>query len=184
MRGRTIIIEQYTAERVPNPHSRGKLPWQLYHSARNAVVRCCRRFGKVGPMGECPITDEKEIPFDRWPLGDPEPLDFLVIDDQYNDDRYVYLEIVRPAPFTERWLRGLMQMLKRYPGWGVGVMGWSKAYMVVFADRLMVTGRAFESCGDLKSVIRLGRGQLEKRRGPSRARRSTGRRKSRWRIVE
>jgi hypothetical protein len=74
-------IEHYTADRVPNPYPGGDLPWQMYHTVRNDVLRCCRRFGRAGPMGECPITDDEELPFEGWPLGDRDPLDFFVVDD-------------------------------------------------------------------------------------------------------
>jgi hypothetical protein len=46
-------------------------------------------------MGECPINDGEDAPVD-WPLGDRDPLDFFVVDDQFNHERYIYVEIVRP----------------------------------------------------------------------------------------
>jgi hypothetical protein len=87
-------IEHYTAERIPNPYPEGELPWQMYHEVRNAVLRLCRQFGAAGPMGECPITDATEVPDGEWPLGDPDLLDFFVVDDQYNHERYIYVEVV------------------------------------------------------------------------------------------
>ena len=95
-------IEYYTAERIPNLYPGGDLPWQTYHTVRNDVLRCCRRFGRAGPMGECPITDGDDEPsVDNWALGDPEPRDFFVVDDQYNHERYIYVTIERPEAFTE-----------------------------------------------------------------------------------
>ena len=162
-------IEHYSGERVPNPYPAGDLPWQVYHTVRNAVLRCCRGHGRAGPMGECPIADGDDTP-DDWPLGDPDPLDFFVIDDQYNHERYVYLEIVRPEAFTEQWLRDLMRTLSDHRGWGVGIMSWPKAYMLAFGDKLMVTGRVFEQCRDFDCVVRQGQAALAKHRRSGHAR--------------
>jgi hypothetical protein len=152
-------IEHYTAERVPNPYPAGDLPWQVYHTVRNAVLRCCRRHGRAGPMGECPITDGEDTP-ESWLLADRDRLDFFVVDDQLNHERYVYVEIERPEAFTGEWLRDLVHTLADHDGWGVGIMAWPNAYMLVFADKLMVTGKRFERCRDFDCVVRQGRSTM------------------------
>jgi len=164
------VIEHYTTERVPNPYPVGNLPWQVYHTVRNAVLRCCRKHGRAGPMGECPISDDKQIPFVDWHCGDRDPLDFFVVDDQYNDECYIYIEIVRPRAFTDAWLRDLMRTLAVHPGWGVGILAWPKAYMLAFAERLMVTGKLFEQCRDFDCVVREGQKAIAKPRRSGNAR--------------
>ncbi len=162
--GSKPVIEHYTAKRIPNPYPGGELPWQIYHTLRNAVFRGCRKFGKVGVMGVCPITDDTEIPFHNWHVADRDAIDFFVVDDQYNDERYIYVEIELPSAFTERWLRGLMRILTDYPGWGVGIEGLPQAYILAFADKLMVSGRIFKKCRDLECIVRQGQAILAKRR--------------------
>jgi hypothetical protein len=146
------VIEHYTAQSIPNPYPAGDLPWQVYHTVRNAVFRCCRRFGKAGPMGERAITNDKAISDERWPRGD-HPEDFYVVDDQLNHDWYIYVEIETPSVFTEAWLRDLVGTLSDYPGWGVGLIAFRFAYILVFADKLMVTGKIFENCHDIACVV-------------------------------
>ncbi|CAN5591745.1 hypothetical protein BH10PLA1_BH10PLA1_06220 [soil metagenome] len=150
-----LPIEHYTAERIPNPYPAGVLPWQVYHYVRNAVVRCCRKFGRTGPMGECPIVDG-ELPDREWKLGDPDPLDFFVIDDHYNDERFIYLSIVNRDALTGQWVRELMLVLADFVGWGIGIVDIPTAYILIFADKLMVTGEVFGACHDIECVIREG----------------------------
>ena len=156
------VIEHYSGERVPNPYPPGQLTWQVYHAVRNAVLRCCRRFGPSGPMGECPITTANEPSIADWPLGHPDPVDYLVVDDQYNHERYVYVEVVRPGAFSSEWLRDLVRTLDDYPGWGVGIIAFDKAYILAFSNKLMVTGEIFAECGDLACVVHKGQSEIAK----------------------
>jgi hypothetical protein len=57
-------------------------------------------------------------------------------------------------------VRDLMATLGNHPGWGIGITTVQSAYILVFADRLMVTGSAFEACNDLTAVIRAGQASL------------------------
>lgn len=168
--GSKAVIEHYTAKRIPNPYPAGDLTWQIYHTVRNAFFRCCHKFGRAGPMGTCPITDDAEIPHDDWHVADRDALDFFVVDDQYNDERYIYVEVVRATSFTERWLCALMRTLADYPGWGVGIEGLPKAYILAFADKLMVTGRIFQKCRDFECIVRQGQAALSRRRRSKSAR--------------
>lgn len=108
------------------------------------------------------IFDGSKFSLDDWTSGDRDPIDYFVIDDQYNDERYVYVEVVRPAAFTEAWLRDLMRTLARQPGWGAGLVSFRKGYVLVFADRIIVTGKPFAKCRDLTDVVRQGRAEMEK----------------------
>jgi hypothetical protein len=159
---RVPFIEHYTADRVPNPSPTGDLTWQAYHTVRSAVLRCCRTFGPSGPMGECPISDAQSIP-DSWPIGDPDPLDYFVVDDQFNHDRYIYVEIVRQSAFNGQWMHDLMRTLADHDGWGVGI-AFPKGYVIVFKDKLMVTGEIFETCTNVECVIRQGEATLARQR--------------------
>jgi hypothetical protein len=155
------IIEHYTAERIPNPYPAGDLPWQVYHTVRNAVVRCCRRFGPTGPMGELPIADSDSPDSEKnWESGDDDPVDYYIIDDQYNSERYLYMELLRPEALHADWLRDLMAALGSHPGWGVGITNFEEAYALVFSDKLMVTGSAFAACHDLAALLRAGQPAL------------------------
>src|SRR5688572_22772668 len=132
-------VEHYTGDHVYNTWR--PVPWQVYHRVRNSVVGCCRKFGTVGAMLEIDITDDEDPGLGEWPVGDGDP-DFFVVDDQYNDwDALVYVEIGYEVPFGE-WLRALMRTLRRHRGWGVGINSHvgalRRAYVIAFADRLMV----------------------------------------------
>jgi hypothetical protein len=92
-----------------------------------------------------------------WQAGDKDSV-FFVLDDQWNNERYIYVEITKFEYFTEGFLEDLARSLVRFPGWGIGInglrQGYSlKGYILVFADRLMVTGRVFKNCFDLASII-------------------------------
>jgi hypothetical protein len=148
-----IPVVHYAVERIPNP-SPGGLPWQVYHSVRNAVVRTCREFGPTGPMGECPIVVGPDRPPVRdWPPGD-DPCDFFVVDDQYNDERYIYMEVEPTAALTGEWLARMLAVLRDHPGWGIGISNVAEGYVLLFADRIMVTGPALAGCGDAAAVLR------------------------------
>ena len=166
------VIEHYTAERVANPNPAGPHPWQVHYTVWNAVIGACRRHGTVGPFLERPITDNPDVnDIDDWPLGaGPEGSDYWVIDDWWNTERYVYLELPNPAAFTAQWLRDVMNALRPFPGWGVGIMAFEKPYILAFADKLMVTGSIFEKCSDLECVVRQGQAALSKSRRTRHAR--------------
>lgn len=155
-------IEHYSAERVPDPDPAGPHTWQVHYTVWNAVVGVCRRHGKVGPFLERPITDNPDVnSFDDWPTGfGPEESDYWVIDDWWDSDRYVYLELPNPRAFTAAWLHDLMDALRPYPGLGVGIGAFEKAYILAFADTLMVTGRIFEACRDVDCVLRKSQAAL------------------------
>ena len=151
-------VVHYAVERIPNPRP-GGLTWQIYHSVRNAVVRACRAFGPTGPMGECPIVVGPDDPPSGWPLGD-RPCVFYVIDDQYNEERYIYMEVEPTAAVSAEWLAGLVAVLRDHPGWGIGITNVREGYMLLFADRIMVTGPAFDGCRDAGAVLQSLRSRL------------------------
>jgi hypothetical protein len=163
------IVEHYAAERIPNPDPEGPHAWQVHYTVWNAIVRACLRHGRVGPFHERPITDSPDVlDIAGWPLGarTGDEAEYWVIDDWLSDERYVYLEVADPGAFTAEWLRDLMRALGDFPGWGAGVAAFADAYVLVFGDKLMVTGELFERCGDLDAVVQQARLELAKSRRP------------------
>jgi hypothetical protein len=150
-----LMIEHYTAERIPNPSPSGEVSLQLFHKVRNDIVQTCRTHGPTGPMGLFPVghsfKDSGEV-LDAWESGDADPA-YYVIDDQYNDEFYQYVEVCAAAHFTAEWIEDIMETLARWPGWGIGIVNINEGYVLVFSDKLMVNGLCFASADELPSVI-------------------------------
>lgn len=90
--------------------------------------------------------------------GPDDPADkpqFYLVDDRYNDERYHYVEVCDGSVLTLNWLRDMVKTLKNYSGWGVGV-NLGQGYWLLFADRLLVKGKAFRRCKDAASAVRAG----------------------------
>jgi hypothetical protein len=146
-------VVTYTEERIPNPYPKGSLPWQVYHKVRNAIVRTCRCHGPTGPMGICPISRWQRAPnIFKWERGDPDPV-YYIIDDQYNDERYLYAELLSPDAFRPAWLTDIATTLEKHAGWGLGVSDLPGHYVLVFSDKLMVTGPRLSSCKTAGQVV-------------------------------
>lgn len=128
------IVKHYSAERVPNPNPRGTTPWKRFEEVRAALVGVCRKYGVAGP-------DDK--PYD---------CDCYVVGDQYNDELYQYIEVYNRQLLSARWLQDMMAALRRFPGWGAGLSNIRFAYLLIFGDKLMVTGFPFAGCDDVESV--------------------------------
>jgi hypothetical protein len=58
-----LRVVPFTRDRVPNGYPGGDLPWQVYHTVRNAVVQTCRRYGPTGPMGVIRVEPDVENPY-------------------------------------------------------------------------------------------------------------------------
>jgi hypothetical protein len=147
-----VRIEHYTAERIADPE--GNASWEDFLEARNAIVCACRLHGPTGPMGiyDFDKADGTNDLFDIWETGDPGAV-YFVAEDQYNSERYQYVGCSdHPSHFTKEWILDLMAALAHLPGWRVEI-GVHKAYVLVFADKLMVTGRCFEDVNDLPTLI-------------------------------
>ena len=142
-----LRVVPFTQERVPNLYPGGDLPWQMYHTVRNALVRTSRRYGPTGPMGIVKIKSDVENPYlrlveevDFWERGDPDPF-YYIIDDQWNHELYCYVELYGDNPFNAGWLLSMTTTLQEFEGWGVGVNNIRDSYILIFADRLMVNGK-------------------------------------------
>jgi hypothetical protein len=155
-----LAVEHYTADRVDNPNPRGETPWHVYHTVRNAMVRCCRKHGPVGPLGVLPFDAKRpQFEVEAWERGDEQPV-YWIVDDQYNDEMYLYMELEDASGCTSDWLADVTQTLAQFPGWGIGVVSLKRGYVLIFADRLMVQGPGFQGCRDVSSVLKAMREQV------------------------
>jgi hypothetical protein len=151
-----LSVKHYESDRVPNPYPGGDLPWHVYHRVRNAVVRTCRRYGPTGPMGERKLGNWFSRTFlgfgqdaiqmlDTWESGDDNPI-YWVVDDQYNHERYLYMDLTKPTACTVGWLEDITDTLEKFPGWGIGINSLTDGYALIFARKLLLAGPGFRKC--------------------------------------
>jgi hypothetical protein len=147
-----VRIEHYEKRHIADPD--GNASFQQFHEARNAVLRACKLHGPSGPMGFFPFdaADDEDVLLAWMKTADPNPA-YWLIDDQYNAERYQYVECTDPKYFTEGWVRDLMAALSTLSGWGVAIKSIPGGYALVFADKIMVTGNSLENVHDLSSFI-------------------------------
>ena len=167
----SLKVVPITGERVPNDYPGGNLPWQIYHTVRNALVDTCRKYGPTGPMGVVKIDSDVEDldmmlveDIDCWESGEPDPW-YYIIDDQYNHERYCYAELYGDDSFNGDWLLSVTATLREFEGWGLGVKNIPDSYLLIFAERLMVHG-TLSKCKSAVEVVETGRRLL--RRGNKR----------------
>jgi hypothetical protein len=160
-----LRVKPYTRARVPYPG--GDLPWQVYHGVRNALVRTCRRFGPTGPMGVVTISPDVDDPYRAlmhdlsfWERGDSDPA-YFVLDDQLNHERYCYAELYGDDPFHPGWLIAVAETLRGFAGWGLGVKNIPDSYVLIFGDRLLVSGR-LAGCRSAAEVVAAARRLLRR----------------------
>jgi hypothetical protein len=147
-----VKIEQFTEPHLHDPD--GSASAYEFHEARNAIVRTCKLHGPTGPMGEFPFDlPEDEDCFRVWyESGDHDPA-YFVIDDQYNSERYQYIEISDEKFFTENWIVDVMSVLSNLPGWGLCIKSIPGGYAILFKDKIMVRGSSLEKVHDLSSFV-------------------------------
>jgi hypothetical protein len=162
----SLKVVPFTGERVPNEYPGGELPWQVYHTVRNALVQTCRRFGPTGPMGVVPIMPDVEDPAllaaedpAFWESGDPDPM-YFILDDQLNHERYCYAELYGGDPFSAAWLLAITATLQDFKGWGLGVSNIPDSYVLIFGKRLRVRGR-LARCRSAGEVVEAARRLLQ-----------------------
>lgn len=167
----SLKVMPFTRDRVPNPYPGGELPWQVYHTVRNAIVQTCRKFGPTGPMGILTIVPDVENPLmmlgedpDFWERGDPDPR-YFILDDQLNYERYCYAELYGEDPFNAGWLLAITATLREFDGWGLGVSNIPNSYLLIFGKRLLVNG-GLAKCQAALEVVETARRLL--RRGDKR----------------
>lgn len=158
----SLKVVPFTGNRVPNDYPAGDLPWQVYHTVRNAIVQTCRKFGPAGPMGVCSIVPDVEDPVmmlahdpDFWQRGDPDPM-YFILDDQLGHERYCYAELYGDDPFNAGWLLSITATLREFDGWGLGIGNIPDSYVLIFGKRLMVNGR-LARCRSATEVVESAR---------------------------
>jgi hypothetical protein len=128
----TVVVEHYTATHIDNPNPAGETSGDDFWEVYEGLEEVCRHYGPTGP-------------------GDVD-CDLYLVDDQYNDELYHYLQIYNRSLACPELLHDLMRALKRYPGWGIGVSNIRFAYLLIFESKLMVTGWPFAGCDDVETV--------------------------------
>jgi len=91
--------------------------------------------------------------------GDGDPW-YYIIDDQYNSERYLYIELCRAEAVTLAWIKSVTDTLSEFPGWGMGIVNISDAYLLIFDQKLMVHGEPFAKCNTVAEVLEASRAQL------------------------
>ncbi len=163
----SLKVVPFTRDHVPNDYPGGDLPWQMYHTVRNALVQTCREYGPTGPMGVTKITPDVEGPYmmlaediDFWESGDPDPW-YFIIDDQLNHERCCYVELYGDDPFSAGWLLSVTATLREFEGWGLCVSNIPDSYLLIFGNRLMVKGR-LSRCRSAVEVVETARRLLKR----------------------
>ncbi len=129
-----MSVVQYDADYVPNPNPAGETAFEEFWQVRASVLAASQEHGETGPES----TDNAI---------------YWIVDDQYNDERYQNMEVYKPEGWTIEWLTALMGPLREHEGWAISIGNIDQGHLLVFADRLMVTGPTFENCVDLESVV-------------------------------
>ncbi len=128
----TVVVEHYTSTHIDNPNPAGETPYSVFQHIYEGLENVCRRYGPTGP-------------------GDHD-CELYLVDDQYNDERYHYLQIYNRSLACPELLCDLMDALHRYPGWGIGVSNIRFGYLLIFESKLMVTGWPFAGCNSAEAV--------------------------------
>lgn len=154
---RNVVIETYDTERVENPAPRGEVDPAQWMKIRNTLVTVCRKHGPTGPLGTFNFTalDRTGDFLEAWELGDDNP-SYFIVTDQFNDiDRYHYIELTTAAALTKEWVNDIMDALLTFRGWGLGVSNINGGYMLIFANRVMITGSLTQPTvpADLETLI-------------------------------
>ncbi len=149
-----LRIVHYSDKRVADPRGATALSYQDFHRARNAVLATCRLFGTVGAMAEYPLDASlTEIASDAaWAVTPHSKPDFFVVDDQLNNDRYIYIEISPQVHVSSEWLCAMATCLLALDGWGIAITNVTNGYVIVLAQVLLLHGPVFDGCKDLEEV--------------------------------
>jgi len=150
-----IPVIHYRSNYVANPNPNGETPFDEFWDVRHSLLAVSQQFGPTGPEFRSDI-----------------PLHFWLVEDQYNDDLYQNMEVYEPGAWKAEWLSALIGCLEHHKGWAISIGNIENGHMLLYADRVMVTGPTFEGCRDIASVAtaaKLACERLEERRnGPLR----------------
>jgi len=130
-------IVTYSGDQVPSSltaDSNDELETGAWYAVRKCVLLESSCYGHVGPDDP---SDTKQ---------------FWLVDDCLNDKCFQYMEILDPSVATKDWIAAMIHVLQAFPKWGLGVTNLSDGYLLIFGDRLMVTGPSFASCRTVSDV--------------------------------
>lgn len=140
-----VLVQYYDSDHVKNPNPLGDTPYDRFDRVRQAIVAVCRRYGPVCPEdqfnGDGTVTD----------------YGFFVADDQYNSELFHYAEIHNRDVITTKWIHNIQDTLRRFKGWGLCLMNIRFGYVILFADRILITGPPFVNCSTVDDVIQTAR---------------------------
>ena len=160
-----LRVVQLTQDRVDDPRPRYGygLGDVEYHLARNTIIEVCRRHGSAGPVGPARFKMSPSSPYELervdYDTGDAEPLTFYVIDDQYNSERYIYVELADDVGVTADWLNDLSQTLRwNLQGWGVSIRA-GEAGVLLLPPIALVSGSAMDDCNDPVTLLNVLRAE-------------------------
>ena len=128
--------------------------FRQFYDLRNSVLRACRRFGSVGAAGDYQWDEEEAGPYlaESEIVGDSDP-EFFVVDEMWNPiDKYIKVEPTSSHLINFGLLSSLVEAVRSYPGWAVGVY-LEDCCVLVFAEKLMVKGPRFKNSFTVLSVI-------------------------------
>lgn len=131
----SLAIVHYDADYVANPSPKGETPVEEFWRVRASVLAASQQHGETGPESK---SDNPR---------------YWVVEDQYNDDLYQNMEVYQPEGWTIEWLTALTGALGAHEGWAISIGSIDQGHLLVFADRVLVTGPTFQNCDDLKSVV-------------------------------
>jgi hypothetical protein len=156
----------YAMERISDPVGATRVTsWRKFHRARNAIVRACRRHGPTGPMGEFPLRTWKgRNPYrcPTWQCGDRNPA-YYVLPDQFNSERYIYIELLSPVAVTVPWMRDVSRTLTGLKHWGLCVAGLPGGYAVIFPGVIAITGKPFKGVSSVRAFLSVLRREVQTR---------------------
>jgi len=148
-------LVKFSSKDCDGDQSNPTVTWQQYYNLRNCILSALRKFGKVGPMGECEITDAvKGPPMGTWHVESSNP-DYFVIDDWYNNWAFYAKIEINGGKFDSEVVDSLILILKKMPPkWALGISFPQNGYILLYADRIMVDGPIFSHCKDYQDVLK------------------------------
>jgi hypothetical protein len=157
-----LRIVHYADRRINDPQGAFPLSWHEFQSMRNLVLQICRRYGTIGPMELCPIQKGLSEPdiYRLWKHSEVAQPDFYVLDEQLNNERYIYIEVNGKAAFTSDFVIEISGALDGRPGWGIAVKNIQNGYLIIFGSIVLVAGPVFEGRDDLESIVAICREHL------------------------
>jgi len=129
-----IELQHSTGDYIPNPHPNGETPFEEFWDVRSSILTAVNEHGKTGPESNA------------------DGVDFWLVEDQLNDERYHRMEVYSSAAFSVDMIKSLATALRDHVGWGISIGGYDNGNLVLFADRLVLIGNLFEGCGSLGDV--------------------------------